>query len=67
MEQLIRIFQKNNLCMEFIFENDLDVSRSNTTFKVYQSTLSDLNESLKRGSSTYGPVSHDCFSLNEHL
>ena len=25
MEQLIRIFQKNNLCMKFIFESYLDI------------------------------------------
>ena len=67
MEQLIRIVQKNNLRMECIFENDIVVSRSNTTFKGYLSTLSDFNESLKRGSSTSGPVSHDCFSLDAHL
>ena len=67
MEQLIRIFQKNNLRMECIFESDLSVSRSNTTFKGYQSKLSDFNESLKRGSSTYGTVSHDFFSLDVHL
>ena len=67
MEHLIRVFQKKNLHMECIFESDISVSRSNTTFKVYQSTLSDFNESLNRGSSTSGPVSHDCFSLDAHL
>ena len=49
MEQLIRIFQENNLRMEFIFESDLAISRSNTTFKGYQSTLSDFNDILKMG------------------
>ena len=67
MEQLIRIFRKNNLRIEYIFESDLAVSRPNTTFKGYQSTLSDFNESLKRGSSTYGTVSRDCFSLDAYL
>ena len=67
MEQLIRIFQKNNFHTEFIFESDIDVSRYNTNFKVYQSTLSDLYESLNMGSYTSGPVSHDCFSLNVYL
>ena len=67
MEQLTRIVQKNNLRMECIFDSYLAVSRSNTTFKGYQSTLSDFNENLKRGSYTYGPVSHDCFSLDAHL
>ena len=67
MEQLIRIFQKNNLCMGFMFESDLNVSRPNTNFKGYQSTLSDLNDILKRVSSTSVPVSHDCFSLDAHF
>ena len=48
--------------MECIFESDLAVSRSNTTFKVYQGTLSDFNNSLNRGSYTSGLVSHECFS-----
>ena len=61
MEQLIRIFQKNNLRMECIFEIDITVSRLNKTFKGYQSTLSDFNKSLKRGLSTSGPVIHDYF------
>ena len=63
MEQLIIIFQKNNLCMECIFESDIYVSISNTSFKGYQSKSPDFNEILKRGSFTYGPISHDCFSL----
>ena len=67
MEQLIRIFQKKNFHMECIFESGLAVSISNTTFKGYQITLSDFNEILKRGSSTSGPVSHDCFSLDANL
>ena len=44
MEQLIRVFQKNNLCRECILEGNHAVPRSNTTFKGYQSTLSDFNE-----------------------
>ena len=67
MEQLIRIFQKNNLRMECIFESDLYISISKTTFKGYQSTFTDFNESLNRGSSTFGPVSHDLFSLDAHF
>ena len=67
MKQMIRIVQKNNLYMEFIVESDLAISRLNTTFKGYQRTLFDLNESLKRGSSTSVPVSHDYFSLNAHF
>ena len=47
--------------MEYIFESDLAVSRLNTTFIVYQSTLADFIESLKKGSSTSGPVGHDFF------
>ena len=66
MEDMNRIVQKNNLRMECIFESDLAVSIPNTTFKGYQSTLSGFNESLKRGSSTSGPVSHD-FSLDANL
>ena len=49
MEQLVRISQKNNLWMECIFESDLAVSISSTTFKGYQSMLSDFNDILKRG------------------
>ena len=49
MEQLIRIFQNNNLRMECIFESDIAVSIPNTTFKVYQSTFSDFNERLRGG------------------
>ena len=64
---MIIVFQKNNLRMECIFEIDLAVSGLNTTFKGYQSTLYDLNEILKRVSSTSGPVSHDYFSLDAHL
>ena len=67
MEQLIRIVQKNNLCMECIFESDLAVPISNTTFKGYQIALSGFNESLKWGSSTSGQVSPDCFLLNALL
>ena len=67
MEQLIRIVQKNNFHMEFIFESDLAVSRYNTIFKVYQSPLSDFNESSKMGPYTSGPVSHDCFLLDMNL
>ena len=67
MEQLIRTFMKNNLRMQCIFEIGLALSISNKTLKSYQSTLSDFNESLKRGSSTYALVSCDCLSLDEHL
>ena len=67
MEQLIRNVWKNNFCMECIFESDLAVSRSNTTFKGCQSTLSDFSKSLKRGSSTSVPVRYDYFSLDAHF
>ena len=49
MEQLIRIFQNNNLRLECIFESDIYVSISNRTFKGYQSTLYDFNDILKSG------------------
>ena len=66
-EQLIIIVQNNNSCMEYIFESDLDISRSNTSFKVYQSTLYDFNKNLKRGSFMSGPVGYEFFSLDVHL
>ena len=67
MEKLIKKFQKNNLRMECTFEIDISVSRSNTTFKGYYSTLSGFDESLNRGSFMSGPVSRDFFSLGEHF
>ena len=67
MDQLTRIVQKKILCMECIFESDLAVSGPNKTLKGYQSTLSDFNEILKRGSSTSVSVRHDCFSLDAHF
>ena len=67
MEHLIRFFQKNNFRTGCIFESDLAVSRSNTTFKCYQSKFSDFSESLKRGLSTSRPLIHYLFSIDAHL
>ena len=67
MEQLIRIVQKNNLRWNVYLKLILLFQDIYIYFKGYQSTLSDFNEILKRGSSTSGPVSYDCFPLDAHL